>query len=296
MKLDWQALPFPFCSLPESPRFAHNSWIWLDIDSRRLYRLKKPNILKASETDLQIRDLPDELACILPTRKTGTLVGLGRQGGWLIENSTITHKLAAPFDSSGQRFNDGRADSAGRVWISTLVDARTPPDAALYCIQAGQAEQRVNNLIVGNGLAFTPAGDAAFLCDTRLRCIWRYGYNSSTGELDQPVLVKQYTDGTARPDGACFSEDGSYWVAILEGYRLERFSAEGQFIEQIEVPLAKPTMPCFGGSKGNLLMVCGAKPSEALPNRPGFEGSSFIACETAFKGWPEAFANPACLG
>lgn len=294
--MNWQALPLPFCSLPESPRYAHGGWMWLDIDSRKLYRLKKANILKATEANLQILDLQDELGCILPTEKPDTLVGLGRQGGWLIEQNIMTQRLAAPFDQNRQRFNDGRADAKGRIWISTLVDARTPPEAALYRVQAGRAEARVPDLIVGNGLAFTPAGDAAFLSDTRLRCIWRYTYDSSTGELGQPVLVKQYTDGTARPDGACFSTDGSYWVAILEGYRLERFSAEGEFIEQIDLPLAKPTMPCFGGPKRNQLLVCGAKPSDQLPNRPGFENDSFVACETSFEGYPEAFADPANLG
>ena len=108
-------------------------------------------------------------------------------------------------------------------------------------------------------------------------------------------LIKQYSEGTARPDGACFSADGSYWVAILEGYRLDRFSEQGDFIESIEVPLAKPTMPCFGGEKGNVLLVTSAKADDNFPNKPGFRHISLIACNTEFRGMPEAYANPAHL-
>ncbi|HEX4857099.1 MAG TPA: SMP-30/gluconolactonase/LRE family protein [Limnobacter sp.] len=295
MKLEWQALPFPFCSLPESPRYAHESWMWLDIESQLLYCLNSTNVFDAGLGKLQQVSLPDEIACILPTAKAGRLVGLGRQGGWLIENGTATHYLPAPFNSGLQRFNDGRADSEGRIWISTLVDARTPADAGLYCITSGRAELKVPELIVGNGLAFSPTGDCAFLSDTRHRCIWRFSYNSSTGELGDRTLVRHYTEGTARPDGACFSRDGSYWVAILEGYRLDRYSSAGDLIESIEIPLARPTMPCFGGADGKTLLVCGAKPAGEFQNKPGFESTSLIACETGFQGMPEAFALEANL-
>jgi sugar lactone lactonase YvrE len=296
--MNWQALPLPACSLAESPRYAHGGWAWVDINKRTLYRLNQSDVLNDSlknTTQLNTLQLPDEIGCVLPTAQANTWVALGRQGGWLIENNTCTLKLKAPFDSSKHRFNDGRADTAGRIWISTLVDARSPATAALYCIESGKAELKIADLIVGNGLAFSPSGNSVFLSDTRHKCIWRFDYSVERGELSNRQLIKQYSEGTARPDGACFTTDGSYWVAILEGYRLDRFSERGEFIESIELPLAKPTMPCFGGEQGNLLLVCSAQADEKLPNRPGFENTSLVACKTTFKGLPENFANPAYL-
>ena len=296
--MNWQALPLPACSLAESPRYAHGGWAWVDINTRTLYRLNQSDVLNTAldnTTLLSTLHLPDEIGCVLPTETKNTWVALGRQGGWLIEGDTCTLKLNAPFDSGKHRFNDGRADQAGRIWISTLVDARSPATAALYCIEAGQAKLKINDLIVGNGLAFSPLGDSVFLSDTRHKCIWRFDYSIETGELSNRRLIKQYTEGTARPDGACFSADGSYWVAILEGYRLDRFSEHGEFIESIELPLAKPTMPCFGGAQGNVLLVCSAQADEKFPNKPGFENTSLIACETGFKALSENFANPAYL-
>lgn len=296
--MDWQALPLPACNLAESPRYAHGGWAWVDINTRTLYRLNQSDVLNTALDNtalLSTLQLPDEIGCVLPTANKNIWVGLGRQGGWLIKGDSCTLKLDAPFDSSKHRFNDGRADHAGRIWISTLVDARSPATAVLYCIEAGQAQPKINDLIVGNGLAFSPQGDSVFLSDTRHKCIWRFDYAVETGELSNRQLIRQYTEGTARPDGACFSADGSYWVAILEGYRLDRFSERGEYIESIELPLAKPTMPCFGGAQGNVLLVCSAQADEKFPNLPGFENTSLIACETGFKALPENFANPAYL-
>jgi sugar lactone lactonase YvrE len=293
--MKWQALPLPACSLAESPRYAHGGWAWVDINKRMLYRLDQSDVLNTTLDDSaqpSALQLPDEIGCVLPTAKANTWVALGRQGGWLIEGNSCTLKLHAPFDSGKHRFNDGRADTNGRIWISTLVDARSPATAALYRIESGKAELKINDLIVGNGLAFSPKGDSVFLSDTRHKCIWRFDYSVETGEFSNRQLIKQYSEGTARPDGACFSSDGSYWVAILEGYRLDRFSERGEFVESIELPLAKPTMPCFGGTQGNVLLVCSAQADEKFPNKPGFENTSLIACKTDFTGLAENFANP----
>ena len=213
-----------------------------------------------------------------------------------IESEEVETVCLLEQDKPKNRPNDGRADPAGRIWISTLVDARTPATAALYCIESSLAQLKIPDLIVGNGLAFSPQGTSAFLCDTRHKCIWRFDFDCSTGNLSNARTIKHYTEGTARPDGACFADDGSYWVAILEGYRLERFSEQGEFIESISVPLAKPTMPCFGGEQGNILLVTSAQTNDKLPNKPGFENASLIACETRFKGHAEAFANARHLG
>ncbi|HEX4843123.1 MAG TPA: SMP-30/gluconolactonase/LRE family protein [Limnobacter sp.] len=290
---DWQALNLPPCGLAESPRFAHGQWAWVDIQARVLYRLQQEALLPNTDlTRVHALPLPDEIGCVLPTAMPEDWVLLGRQGVWHLHQETCRLVQHAPFDSRTHRYNDGRADALGRIWISTLVDARTPASAALYRIQTTQPTLQVPGLIVGNGLAFSPSGNSMFLSDTRHKIIWRFNYNSSTGELGERTVVKQYTEGTARPDGACFSDDGSYWVAVLEGYRLDRFSELGEYIESIPVPLAKPTMPCFGGPGRNTLLVTGASASSEFPNQAGFERISLVACHTRFTGMPEAHAKP----
>ena len=108
-EMDWQALPLPTCSLGESPRYAHGGWMWVDINQHTLYRLNQADLFNPKPENLHVLNMPDEIGCVLPTANAHTLVALGRQGGWLIEQGVFTHKLASPFDATKHRFNDGRA-------------------------------------------------------------------------------------------------------------------------------------------------------------------------------------------
>lgn len=292
----WKALNVPSCDLGESPRYAHGMWVWLDIPQKKLYFCKNQDLLQAQDLSLsmQTMNLPDEIACVLPTATPTVWMGLGRAGVWRIQtegDEPFTLLQRPTYDSRTHRYNDGRADGKGRIWISSLVDARAPATAALHRLSTGKIDAQVEGLIVGNGLAFTPDGKALFLADTRHKCIWRYQYDPDAGVLHERRVVHHYTTGNERPDGACMSADGSYWVAIIEGYRLDRFSSEGQFIESISLPFAKPTMPCFGGEGLSTLLVTSGKPDAQHLNQKGFEHACVIACATDFKGLPEAFAR-----
>ncbi|WP_329670448.1 SMP-30/gluconolactonase/LRE family protein [Limnobacter sp.] len=285
--MDWTALAVPRCELAESPRYAHGGWTWLDIKQRRLYRLKQKSLLSSPLQRVEVIALPDEIACVLPTSQPDLWMAYGRQGAWRMQANQLTLAMNAPFDSTKHRFNDGRADSAGRAWVSSLVDARQPATAALYRMQHGQAKAMVDGLIVGNGLAFSPCNRWLYLTDTRQRAVWRYAFDLAKGELGQRELLHTYTEGTERPDGAVVSADGSYWVAVIEGYRLDRFNAAGTLVEQVELPLARPTMPCLGGPHGDEMMVCSAQPDLHFPNRPGFEQVSLIAARVSAQALPE---------
>lgn len=294
-QFSWIALSVPPCDLGESPRYAHGMWVWLDIHQRKLYLCRHPHLTQAQDLSpfIQILSLPDEIACVLPTATPTIWMGLGRAGVWRIHtgvDEAFTLLQQPNYDSGTHRYNDGRADAKGRIWITSLVDARAPATAALYRLSRGNVQTQVEGLIVGNGLAFTPDGTAMFLADTRHKCIWRYKYDLDTGVLHERHVVHQYTHGNERPDGACMSADGSYWVAVLEGYRLDRFSSGGQWMESIPLPFAKPTMPCWGGEGLNTLLVTSGEPDAQHPNQAGFEHASVIVCNTDFKGLPEAFA------
>lgn len=287
----WIAIESPFCALAESPRYAHGQWTWVDIDSRRLFVSKQASLLENTNMGFEAQDLPDEIGSAIPTGEAGVYWGLGRAGLWHLAPCAMQLIQTAPFDSLTHRYNDGRADALGRIWISTLVDARAPATAALYCIDAHETKVHVDKLIVGNGLAFSPCNRYLFLSDSRHKCIWRCDFDLENGLLSHREQVRAYTNGTERPDGAAMTEDGSYWVAILEGYRLDRYSLDGKLLEEIELPLAKPTMPCFGGTNRSELLVTSAQATPATPNRPGFERVSLVACQTEYVGVEENFAR-----
>ena len=62
-------------------------------------------------------------------------------------------------------------------------------------------------------------------------------------------------DETGRPDGGATDATGAYWSAGVSAARLNRFSPEGELLESYPVPVAGPTMPCFGGPDLRTLYV-----------------------------------------
>jgi sugar lactone lactonase YvrE len=300
-KPNWIDLPAPPCTLPESPRYAHNTWAWLDIERNTLYHTQANSLQNWPQQPIHSLALPDQIACLLPTANPTCWLGLGRHGLWQLTinaeantepQTPPQHLLKAPYNSSTHRFNDGQADSQGRIWISSLVDNRQAATAALYCIEgtnlptapALQCTAHIHELICGNGLAFGTDGCSIWWADTRLRTVWRAKFDPDTGHIYTPNVVHQYHQGTERPDGAALSADGHYWLAVLDGYGLDHFDEYGTWIERVAVPLAKPTMPCWGGNNLTTLLVCGM----GHANNPAV---NLVACEGLGQGLAARFSS-----
>ena len=159
----------------------------------------------------------------------------------LIEQGVFTHKLASPFDATKHRFNDGRADPAGRIWISTLVDARTPATAALYCIESGVSHLEIPDLIVGNGLAFSPDQRWLYVAnsDPAAAQWWRFAVQAD-GSLATGELFADATDAVSSqpglPDGLKVLPSGQILATGPGGIWV--FSASGQQLGLLQLPVA----------------------------------------------------------
>jgi sugar lactone lactonase YvrE len=74
-----------------------------------------------------------------------------------------------------------------------------------------------------------------------------------------------------RPAGGPPAVAGGYWRAGVSAARLNRYDADGRLIASYPVPVAAPTMPCFGGPDMKTLFVTnltsGRKP-EVLAEYP----------------------------
>lgn len=294
LKSEWFALKTPECLLAESPRFAHGYWFWIDIDGKAMHRCLRSDWLSQPDAKIETAKLPDTAGCVLPKKALHEFLLFGRKGiyelSWEPNRPERIRKVQdVLFDPNQYRFNDGRADNQGRAWVSTLSDARRP-GAMLYRIDSQTTKICLKDLIVGNGLAFSPDQTVLYFADTRQRCIWRFDYNPDEGIISHQELLAEYKDGAARPDGATVTLDGSYLVAVFEGYRLDRYASNGNLVEQIELPVAKPTMPCFGGPDYRQLIVTAAPPLETLPNRSGFDKSFVIGAHSHLQGIAENLA------
>ncbi len=266
------ALPLPAALLGESP-FWHPEEAALygcDIPGKLIQRYVP------STGQHQQWPMPSEPGCIAPLPGGALLVAL-RQGLMRFEPRTaqLLPLCKPPFEPTTQRFNDGKCDAAGRLWVGTIYEPRSSPLAALYRYTGGQLERMAGDITVSNGLAFSPDARTLYWSDTTSHRIFALDYEPGTGGISRQRVWAQFPGKVAgqdldryggRPDGAAVDSEGAYWVAMFEGQRLLRLAPDGQVLGELRLPVRCPTMPCFGDADLKTLYI-----TTARENRPAAE-------------------------
>jgi sugar lactone lactonase YvrE len=166
----------------------------------------------------------------------------------------------APYDPSHHRFNDGRADRAGRFWVGTMNERRDAASGALYCLDEYFALRRaVDGITISNGLAWSPDQRTMYHADTPARAINAYAFDAATGTLGARREFAHFDGETDRPDGAAVDSDGCYWIAFYRGGKVVRLSSRGERLAEFPVPAMCPTMCAFGGPDLRTLYVTTAR-------------------------------------
>lgn len=285
------------CELGESP-FWHpveQRLYWCDIQGRSLHRLDP--VTGASKRWV----FASEPACCAPVLGGGVMLGM-RDGLWVLDVDTGARRRFAspPYDPAIERFNDGKCDPQGRMWLGTIYEPRDRPAGGLYrwCRHEG-LQQVAGGVTTSNGLAWSPDGRTLYWSDTRDHRIDRLDFETEDGGLAHRrewVRFPPRSDGVpyeGRPDGAAVDEQGCYWVAMYEGARILRLSPTGEVLRTLELPVQCPTMPCFGGPGLRTLYVTtarGGRPAEELARMP--LSGSVLAIDVDVAGLP---ANCVCV-
>lgn len=271
------ALPVAPALLGESP-FWHPdeaALYWCDIPGRALHRWQPAGARHDTWT------LDAEPGCVAPL-PGGALLLAQRDGLWRFDPASgRRQRLAAPpYDTAHERFNDGKADPQGRLWVGTIYEPRTAPRAALYRWAAGRLQRMAGDVTVSNGLAFSPDGRTAYWSDTPSHRIYALDFDGLEGALSRQRIFAEFplrapgADLAAyggRPDGAAVDSEGAYWVAMYEGQRLLRLAPGGEVLREVPLPVRCPTMPCFGGADLRTLFITTARagrPAEELAAQP----------------------------
>ncbi|MBV8469483.1 MAG: SMP-30/gluconolactonase/LRE family protein [Burkholderiaceae bacterium] len=232
-------------------------------------------------------ELDGEPGCIAVVADTsgGGLLAAQRNGLWHLDTRTGQRRLLAPppFDPARQRFNDGKPDALGRMWVGTIDDARQP-EAALYRFEAGQFTRMAGGISNSNGLAWSPDQKTLYWADTKGHVIYRLPFDLALGSIASDESARQVyaqfeprqalaSPGLygGRPDGAAVDSQGCYWVAMYEGARLLRLSPAGEVLQVVPLPVQCPTMPCLGDADLRTLYVttaCEGRSAEELASQP----------------------------
>jgi sugar lactone lactonase YvrE len=228
-----------------------------------------------------------EVGAAVPRAGGGLVVAIDRRLV-LVDEDGAQHALAeVEAGREGNRFNDCRADAAGRLWAGTMSKTREPGVAALYRVDPdGECRRVLSGLTISNGIAWSPAGDAMFHVDSTTQRIDRYDFDGELGERRDFAAVDP-ADGL--PDGICADAEGGVWVSLFGGGALHRYDERGELSERVELPVTNPTCPAFGGDDLGTLFVTTAR---HRLTRPESAAGCVLALEPGVRGLPaNAFAG-----
>ncbi|WP_199143697.1 SMP-30/gluconolactonase/LRE family protein [Citrobacter braakii] len=238
--------------LPECPTWAHEeqALYWTDILECEIHRFQPHS------REHKVFSFKEEPGCFALRENGGFIVAL-RSGIWLTDaHGQLETKIGDnPNNPALARFNDGGVDPAGRFWAGTYWGPRDYNGALLCRVDNNLHMQVMQCDILGaNGLAFSPDSRWMYTSDTPNHVIYRTPLDAQ-GEPGVRQVWKTFPRGNGRPDGAAMDSEGCYWSALFDGWRIARFSPQGEILEEYALPVRCPTMVCFGGPEMKTLFI-----------------------------------------
>jgi len=147
-------------------------------------------------------------------------------------------------------FNDITTDAKGRIYAGALSfrpvgSDDTPKPATLFCIDLDGSYRVVgHDIMLTNGMGFSPDGTKLYHSESRRSLIRVYDVEEN-GDLSPHRTFAEIAGAT--PDGLKVAVDGSVWVAMAHGSRVDVFEPDGSLRKSIPVELPMVTSVCFGG-------------------------------------------------
>src|SRR5215470_7792826 len=244
-------------SLGECPVWCADDSVlyWVDINAPSL------NCFDPATGSNTAWPMPESIGSFALRARGGFIAAL-RSGFWLIDREgKLERKVAAaPYDPQHHRFNDGRADSRGRLWVGSMNERRDANTAHLYRLDPDfQLKVMFGDIMISNGLGFSPDGRTLYHADTPTQTVHAHEFDADTGSIrNQREFIRFAAEGD-RPDGAAVDRDGCYWSALYRGGKVVRISPAGRLLAEYPLPAMCPTMCAFGGPDLKTLYVTSAR-------------------------------------
>ena len=262
---------------------------WEDIEGRSIHRFDP------SSGASDVRELPGRPGSFAPGPTAGLLTVAMDTSLAHLEWATGSIETIVQIEDPalGNRSNDGRCDPQGRFVVGTMWPE---PDerkytGALYRVDHDRSVETLEaDVGIPNGLVFDPARSRMYWADTFRAIIWVWDYDADTGERSNKRVFFDYQGNGARglPDGACLDTQGCYWSASVNGWALTRITPDGDIDTVIDLPVAMPTMPAFGGDDLSTIFVTSIDGGEVDGVRSaGIPAGATLAVDAGFQGLPE---------
>lgn len=245
-------------TLGEGPHWdgQKNVLYWVDIIGQKLHQYDpKRNENRTFQLDQYI-------GAAVPAENGQIIVGL--QNG-LYRFDLQSERLALiedpEIDLPHNRFNDGKCDSLGRLYIGTMDLNAEKGKGSLYRLDlSGQIKKMLSPVTISNGLAWSPDEKYMYYIDTPTGEVSTFSYDKQSGDIVYKQTAVKIPKGMGSPDGMTIDQEGMIWVAHWGGSRVTRWNPhEGKQLDEVSVPAPNVTSCTFGGEHLDELYITTAR-------------------------------------
>ena len=233
---------------------------WLDIEAGSLFRYYPQS------DQVNTFSLGKRAGCFAFRQKGGLIIATENGLAYWDENMGLSANFVDLYPlGSANMMNDGRVDSAGRFWVGSKGPTGT---SSLFRIDPdGKVTTILEGLTISNGIDWSPHNRFCYYVDSGAATLHRYRFNPDEGLLYAPEVFYQPHDAirSSTPDGLCVDQAGNIWVAIWDGGCVLQLSPKGEVLQEVRLPVSRPTSLTFGGEDLRDLYITSAS-TELSPN------------------------------
>lgn len=252
--------------------YRTNLLYWIDIEGKSLH---KYNPETKSDVTMLLPKRPGTV--VLTNDNNKCIVALEDSICYVsIDKNNITPISGPGFNGAPVRFNDGKCDPLGNLWVGTVDNKDyANPIAKLYRFDANKIfTVEKEGVVVSNGIAWSPDGKKMYYIDSPTRTVVAYDIDPKTGNKSNPKIVIKTPENLGTPDGSTIDAEGMLWVAQWGGACITRWNPQtGEMIGKVDVPAKNVTSVAFGGKDLDILYITTAKIAMSPEDEKTFTGA-----------------------
>jgi sugar lactone lactonase YvrE len=225
---------------------------WIDIIGKNIFKINlKNNIFSSMTLDMFV-------GCVALTQNSKLLVATEKGLFLLNEESLSIELLSNPEENKAKiRFNDGKCDAQGRLWIGTTSYDESEKVGLLYCFEKKLEIRKVlSGIIISNGITWSTDQKTMYYIDSPTRIVKAFDYNMKTGMISDERVAIVFPENEGYPDGMTTDSEDKLWIAHWGAYKVGRWDPlTGKMIDKVDVPVKRVSSVTFGGDNLDELYI-----------------------------------------
>ena len=187
----------------------------------------------------------------------------------------------------GNKYNDGKCDANGRLWVGTMDTNTAPEKGGFYVVNGkGEYQQVLKDVSVSNGVCWSLDGKTMYYQDSPLKTISAFDFDLKNGTISEREEVVKVPKDMGDPDGNTIDATGMVWMANWGGACVSKWNPHtGQMLQKVDVPAYNVTSVAFGGENLEDLYITTASlymPAEKESLYP--DAGKLFVCKPGVKG------------